>query len=65
MAQEPAVRASRYAKSAGALAQVKRLRVLGLRITYGFAFDRIVHNATWMEVGDINMRERLSGRKDG
>ena len=27
--------------------------------------DRIVHNATWMEVGDINMRERLSGRKDG
>ena len=27
--------------------------------------DRIVHNATWMELGDINMRERLSSRKDG
>lgn len=34
---------------------------LGSDVTAEAIMDRIVHNATWMEVGDINMRERLNG----
>ena len=45
MAQEPAVRPSRYAKLAGAAAQARRPCLLELRITYDLAFDRILHHA--------------------
>ena len=35
----------------------------GLRITYDLAFDRIVHNAVRMQMGDAGMRERTMGKK--
>ena len=33
------------------------MRLPELRITYDLAFDRIVHNAVVIEMGDVNMRE--------
>ena len=36
-------------------------RISRLRITYDLAFDRIVHNAVWLEMGKLNMRTKLEG----
>ena len=35
----------------------------GLRITYDLAFDRIVHNAVRIQMGDASMRERTMGKR--
>ena len=41
----------------------RRARLPGLRITYDLAFDRIVHNAVRIQMGDVNMRERTMGKR--
>ena len=54
---------SRYAKLAEAPAQFRRARLLELRITYDLAFDRLVHGSVRIDLGDVNVRKLLAGRK--
>ena len=35
----------------------------GLRITYDLAFDRLVHGAVRIDLGDVNVRKLLSQKK--
>ena len=54
---------SRYAKLPGAVALVRRARLLELRITYDLAFDRLIHGAIRIDLGDVNVRKLLSEKK--
>ena len=36
---------------------------LEIRITYDLAFDRIVHNAVRIQMGDVNMRQRTMEKR--